>query len=554
MFLSSARVGWRTLGGRDSSTGSRVRQDGDRPGSGVCRRDLRMTFFESLILLLLVAIILLQIARRLKLPYPAMLAGAGVIVALIPGSPNIFLAPGTALALFIAPVLVDSAFDYPLVDARRFWAPLVSLVFFAVLITTATVAWVGVAYIGLPVAAAIALGAIVSPPDAAAATAVLSAVSIPRGTEAVIRGESLFNDASALLIYTAAVSIQANGGLTAAVDLQLALAIPGGILFGILCAYLVRWINRLVVDTLGGNILQFVLAYLVWMAADRLHFSAILCTIAFAMTLAQSSDTHMGARMRVHSYAVWSSVVFTLNVLAFLLMGMQSRNIISRMDPARLREAITAALLVISAVVITRMLVLVAFNRIMVWHRRRKRLDGGATVREAIFVGWCGMRGFVTLATAFALPERFPQRDLIVLIAFSVVLATLVVQGLTLAPLIRLLRLNDAATAKRELARARRALAEAALRALDGQEGEEADRLRYGFSIKGAAAGDGAGCESLEEYRALGLLAVKAEREALEHLRADDRVGIDMYLLLQEELDWSELTLLPEDDRRIVET
>jgi CPA1 family monovalent cation:H+ antiporter len=464
------------------------------------------------------------------------------------------LAPETALALFIAPVLVDSAFDYPLVEARRFWAPLVSLVVFAVLITTGVVAWLGVAYIGLPVAAAVALGAIVSPPDAAAATAVLTALPIPRSTEAVIKGESLFNDASALLIYTAAVSIQVNGGLTPAVDLQLALAIPGGILFGILCAFLVRWINRLVVDTLGGNILQFVLAYLVWIAADRLHLSAILCTIAFAMTLAQSSETHMSARMRVHSYAVWSAVVFTLNVLAFLLVGMQSRNIVSRMDPARLREALTAALLVILAVVITRVIVLIAFNRIIAWHRSRRGLDGGATIRQAIFVGWCGMRGFVTLATAFALPERFPQRDLIVLIAFSVVLATLVVQGLTLAPLIRLLKLDDGITAKRELTEARVALAEAALETFNGKEGEEVDRLRYGFSIKGGAASDPAKCQSLEQYRTLGLAAVNAERQALERLRTDDRVGIETYLLLQEELDWSELTLLPEDDRRIVDT
>jgi monovalent cation/hydrogen antiporter len=513
-----------------------------------------MTFFESLVLLLLVAIILLQIARRLALPYPAMLAGAGVVVAAIPGSPNIALTPETALALFIAPVLVDSAFDYPLVAARRFWAPLVSLVVFAVLITTAIVAWVGVSYIGLPLAAAVALGAIVSPPDAAAATAVLTAVSIPRSTEALIKGESLFNDASALLIYTAAVSIQADGGLTPAVDLQLALAIPGGILFGIVCAFLVSRVNRFVVDTLGGNILQFVLSYMVWIAADRLHLSAILCTIAFAMTLARNSGTNMSARMRVHSYAVWSSVVFTLNVLAFLLMGMQARNILSRMEPSRLREAILAALLVISAVILSRMMILVGSNRIIAWYRRRKGLSETAAVRQSIFVGWCGMRGFVTLATAFALPEHFPQRDLIVLIAFAVVLATLVVQGLTLAPLIRLLKLTDTATAKREMTEARQVLAQAALESLDERQGEEVDRLRFGFCIKRDAAADRDKCDVLERYRALGLSAIGAEREALERLRTDDRVGIDMYLLLQEELDWSELTLLPESDRRIVET
>ncbi len=513
-----------------------------------------MSFFESLILLLLTAIILLQVARRLSLPYPAMLAGAGVIVAMIPGSPNIVLAPETALALFIAPVLVDSAFDFPLVAARRFWAPLVSLVVFAVVITTAVVAWVGWAYIGLPLAAAVALGAIVSPPDAAAATAVLNAVSIPRSTEALLKGESLFNDASALLIFSAAVSLQANGGLTPAVDLQLALACPGGILFGIICAFLVRRINRFVVDTLGGNVLQFVLSYLVWIAAERLHLSAILCVIAFAMTLARSSATGLSARMRVHSYAVWSSVVFTLNVLAFLLMGMQARNIVSRMDPSRLREAFTAAVLVILAVVITRMVVIVGLNGIVAWLRRRTGAGEGPNLREAVLVGWSGMRGFVTLATAFALPESFPQRDLVVLIAFSVVLATLVVQGLTLAPVIRLLKLNDGDTAKREMRDARTFLAEAALATLGDKQGEEVEHLRYAFSAQREAAKDRAKGQSIEQYRAIGLAAVAAEREALESLRCDDRVGIDMYLLLQEELDWRELTLLPENDRRMVET
>lgn len=393
-----------------------------------------MSFFESLILLLLVAIVLLQIARRLSLPYPAMLAGAGVVVALIPGSPSILLAPETALALFIAPVLVDAAFDFPLAAARRFWVPLVALAVFAVLITTAVVACVGWAYMSLPLAAAVALGAIVSPPDAAAATAVLTSVSIPRSTEALLKGESLFNDASALLIFSAAVSLQMNGGLTPAADLRLALACPGGILFGIVCAILVRRISQLVVDTLGGNLLQFVLSYLVWIAAERLQLSAILCVIAFAMTLARSSGMGMSARMRVHSYAVWSSVVFTLNVLAFLLMGMQARTIVSRMDPSRLQEAFTTAVLVVLAVIVTRMLVIIGFNRVTAWRRRRKGLPEIASIRQAILVGWCGMRGFVTLATAFALPASFPQRDLVVLVAFAVVLATLVMQGLTLAP------------------------------------------------------------------------------------------------------------------------
>ena len=513
-----------------------------------------MTFFESLLVLLLAAVVLSQISRRLLLPYPAMLAAAGVIVALIPGSPGIALAPDSALALFIAPVLVDAAFDFPLGAARRFWAPLVALVVIAVLLTTAVIAWVGWAYIGLPIAAAVALGAIVSPPDAAAATAVLTAVSIPRNTEAVLKGESLFNDATALLLFSAAIAIQSSAGVTSRVALHLALAVPGGLLLGIGCALIVRRVNCLVIDTLGGNLLQFVISYLIWIMAARLQLSAILCVIAFAMTLARDAGLNNSPRMRVQSYAVWSAVVFTLNVFAFLLMGMQARTIVARMGTSRLKEAFVTAAVVVAAIVITRMVVVIGFNRVVAWWRARKGIPEPATMRQALLVGWCGMRGFVTLATAFALPSSFPHRDLVVLIAFSVVLATLVVQGLTLAPLIRLLRLDSSDSQRQELTDARVSLAGAGLAELHDETGLEAESLRYDYSVQRDAPKDASKFQSLERRRALGLAAIKAERRELERLRADDRVGIDMFLLLQEELDWSELTLLSEDDRRIVES
>lgn len=513
-----------------------------------------MSFFESLILLLLAAIVLLQVARRLSLPYPAMLAGAGVIVALIPGSPDIGLAPDTALALFIAPVLVDSAFDFPLTAARRLWAPLTALAVFAVLVTTTVVAWVGWAYVGLPVAAAVALGAIVSPPDAAAATAVLTAVSIPRSTEALLKGESLFNDASALLIFSIAVGLQANGGFTPGAGVRIALAVPGGLLLGIGCAFLARRITRLTVDTLGGNLLQFVMCYLVWIAAERLQLSAILCVIAFAMTLARSSEVNFSVRMRVHSYAVWSSVVFTLNVLVFLLTGMQARNIIFRMPADRLREALAIAVVVVIVTIATRMILTIGFNRLVAWRQRQKGLKEPATLLQAILVGWCGMRGFVTLATALALPASFPRRDIVVLIAFCVVLATLVVQGLTLAPLIRLLHLNDDDSKQREMTDARVSLAKAAIQKLGSGEERELQQLKHKYELKRDAWSDQLKRESLERFRAFGLASISAERKELERLRADDQVGIDMYLLLQEELDWSELTLLSEDNRKIVES
>jgi monovalent cation/hydrogen antiporter len=513
-----------------------------------------VTFFESLLVLLLVAIILLQVARRLSLPYPAMLAAAGVAVALIPGAPAVSFAPATALALFIAPALFDAAFDFPPGAARRLWAPLIALAIFAVLATAAAVAWVGWAFFGLPIAAAIALGAIVAPPDAAAASAVLTAVSIPRDTEVVLKGESLFNDATALLLFGIAVSVQSNGRFDLGASLRLAFAIPGGILLGVLCAFVVGRVNRFFTGTLGGNLLQFVVAYLIWITAEHLRVSAVLCAIAFAMTAARSSGINSSARMRVHSYAVWSSVVFGLNVFAFLLMGMQARTIVAQMTGSRLRESLAFAGLIVLAVVIVRLLAIVGYNRAVAYWYRWNGKPEPATLQQAILVGWSGMRGFVTLATAFALPASFPQRNLVVLSAFSVVLATLVLQGLTLAPLIRLLKLNSNDVLQEELIAARTGLASAALTTLQSETGPEVENLRFPYLIERDARGNSAYCRSLERRRRFGLAAIAAERKELEKLRVEDRVGASAYLLLQEQLDWSELTLLSDVERRIEES
>jgi monovalent cation/hydrogen antiporter len=163
------------------------------------------------------------------------------------------------------------------------------------------------------------------------------------------------------------------------------------------------------------------------------------------------------------------------------------------------------------------------------------------------------MRGFVTMATAFALPSSFPQRDTVVLTAFCVVLATLVLQGLTLAPLVRLLKLDRRADANRELTSAHAALAQAALASIAGQDGPEAENLRYRFTLKQRSCLRETSADSLERLRALGLKAIEAMRKELENLRVRDEIGPDAYLSLQEQLDWSELTSLADDDRKIEE-
>lgn len=509
-----------------------------------------MTFFESLLALLLVAIALLQVARRLGLPYPSLLALAGALVALLPGAPAIGLDPEVALALFIAPILVDAAFDYPLTTASRLWRPLAVLAVVAVAVTTAAVAWLGWAIAGLPIAAAIALGAIVAPPDAAAATAITGTVPLPNRTISVLKGESLLNDATALLLFSGALMVQNADGSAGAVALRLTAAVPGGILLGLALAWVMRRVNPIVAGTLGGNILQFVAALLVWTLAEHLHLSAVLATVAFAVSLAADRRITSAPRARVQSFAVWALIVFLLNVLAFLIMGMQVRGILARLSPAELGPSLGFAGLVVLTVIVSRFVVVMGWN----WAARGSRRVRGAleppTPAQGVLVSWCGMRGLVSLAIAFALPADFPQRDLVTLSAFAVVIATLVVQGLTLAPLIRRLGLDQMEDPQAEVDAARRELARAAIDRL--RRVPAGERLREAYEAK-LATDDPARAAWLEQQRAAGLAAIEAQRDELDRLRAADRIGTDGFYLLQEELDWRTLTLLPDEERRIEE-
>ncbi len=272
------------------------------------------------------------------------------------------------------------------------------------------------------------------------------------------------------------------------------------------------------------------------------------------MTIARYVGATTHPRTRIHSFAVWDTAVFLLNVLAFLLMGLQARMIVAEMAPDRLRSAAWFALAVVVCLIVVRMAWVLIYNRLAVAFKSLRGDQKPATLRQGVLVGWSGMRGLVTLATAFALPPSFPQRDLIVLTAFAVVLATLVVQGLTLVPLVKLLKLDGAGDLDSELAQARAAMADAALAALDGKTGANADHWRYSLEISRTASAPSGDRAPLEEKRQIGLDAMRLQRETLERLRTDQNVGADAFLILQEELDFQEVALTSESERRIEES
>jgi len=504
-----------------------------------------MELFEVTLLLLAVAVVLLQAARRLRVPYPALLALVGGFVAALPFAPRLTIEPRLALALFVAPAVMDTAFELPPRELLRNWIPLVSLAVMLVLVTTAVVAWVGVEFAGLPVAAAVALGAIVAPPDAAAAAAVLREFELPRRAMSVLQGESLLNDAVSLLAFGIAVSIAMTPekGLAPLLP-RLLIAVPGGALLGVATGMAGMRLQKRLAGTLSSIIAQFLITFGTWILADHLGVSPIIAVVALAAVVARYAPQRTSARDRINSNAVWVTVIFVLNVLAFLLMGLQARIIFTQLSGTALARALTWAGLVLATVILVRFAWVMTYGWIV---RRRfsnqlkKRVVGGAvpSVRTGILVSWCGMRGLVTLATAFALPPQFPRREELVLAAFTVVLGTLVVQGFTIRPLIAWLKFAKDPSLDEEVAETRAAMLEAALASLENESGAVADEVRAEFAAARSGSIDRA--RPSTAYDVLRRRALEAERKLLNDWRLKGRILDDVYHHLEDELDRTEL-------------
>jgi CPA1 family monovalent cation:H+ antiporter len=507
--------------------------------------------FEWIIGLLFAAVMLAALARRLGIPYPTFLAVGGALLAFVPASPSWTLDPKLALALFVAPVLLDAAYDTSLRDLRAHWVPVSTLVFLVVGVTTAVVAvlahWLVPA---MPWSAAIALGAIVAPPDAAAATAILRQVNLPYRVLKVLEGESLLNDASALLIYRVAVGAASVSHFKwSEFASSVVLALAGSLLAGYLFAKAWLLLSRRVREVPSAIILQFAGAFTVWIVAERIGLSGILTIVAYGITIARTAPARTPARLRVPAYAVWETAVFILNVLAFMLIGMQLRPIWTRLDDVVRGEYVAIAAYVVAAVILARIVWVMTYGVMLrtlvaqgLLHPRNLAVP---TVKGGLVVAWCGMRGIVTLAAAFALPESFPYRDLILLTACSVVLGSLVIQGLTLRPLILALKLKQDDPVAVEVARARGIAYRAALDEIEGDPSEEAEilRLEYRAMLMRGKNDPGGGVPTSElPADPLRRRAVDAARRSILSLRRSEEIGDDAFHQLEEELDRAELS------------
>jgi Na+/H+ antiporter len=512
-----------------------------------------MRELEVLLSMVVAALVLAALARRVGAPYPVFLALGGALLAFLPGAPTFTVPPELALALFIAPVLLDAAYDASPRDLKDNWAPLTGLVVFAVGLTTVAVALVARTLVPeLPWAAAIALGAVVAPPDAAAATAVLRPLRPPHRILTILEGESLLNDASALLIYRLAVgAAAANGFSFGAVAPAFMLAVAGSLVAGPALGWLFLRLFERVQHVPTSIILQFVSTFGVWILAEHLGLSAVLTMVCYAMTVARTAPERTPARIRIPAYAVWETVVFVMNIVAFIFIGLQIRPIFESLEAADRGLYVAVAVAVLLTVIVVRIAWHMLFNTVVRWRHRRRGFHPPRpmlrpTLGSGLVISWAGMRGIVSLAAAMALPLTFPFRNLIVLTAFSVVLGTLALQGLTLKPLLRALDLDDDDPIGRELSAARVRALNAGLTTFEHDRSPVADAIREEFTMHLAPGHPEGRDTSQSAHGEIHRAALQAARQAVLAMRANDEIGDDAFHLIEEELDWLEMAVRSE--------
>jgi len=521
-----------------------------------------MATAEILVLLLAAIAALALLAQRLSIPYPILLVLGGLAISFVPGLPPVRLNPEFALLIFLPPLLFAQAWVTPWREICRFKRPIFLLAFGLVLFTATAVAFAAHALIGLPLAAGFVLGAIVSPPDAVAASAIAQRLGLPRRVVMILEGESLVNDATGLVAYKFAVAAV----LTGAFSLPLAtfkfvVAVSGGIAIGWAVAWLSAWVFERIRDAAVLITLSLLVPYIAYLSSERAEVSGVLATVTCGLYLGWRSPRMLTASVRLQAGAVWDAIVFLLNGIIFLVIGLQLPVIRSNLAAYPTGTLVWYALAIFLVVILVRPVWVFPGAYLPRWFSQKVReTEPEPGWRNVLIVAWAGMRGVVSLAAALALPVKtsegadFPGRDLILFLTFAVILGTLVGQGLTLGALIRRLGVKaDQLEEKLEI-KTRLALAEAAqLRiselaqesrlpatAVNAVRTQYEERVAHLTDEQAHVLGWSHRREELVAGRRLRREAVKAERRRLLELREQGAVPDELLHRIEHELDLEE--------------
>ena len=522
--------------------------------------------FETVLALLVGVALLALLARRLDIPTPAVLVAGGLLVALVPGLPAVQFDPQLVFLVFIPPLLYRASLLASYRDVRANLRPILLLGVGHVLFATAAVACVAhLAVPGLPWASAFALGAVVSPPDVAAATAFLRRLPLPRRLVTILEGESMVNDAAAIVAYRMAVAAAVTGAFSLVhASLRFLLVGTGGIAVGLAVGWLLGAVRRHIHDPEVENTISLLTGYAAYLPAERLGVSGILAVVATGLYLGRVGPRIVAADTRVQNSGMWDVVVFVLEGLIFIITGLALRPILGSLSGPFARHLAWGAVLVSLAVIVARVVWVFPATYLPRWLSRRLReRDPAPPWQFPAVVSWAGLRGGESLVLAAAVPTLtaagtpFPGRDLIIAITFAVILVTLLGQGFTLAPLLRWLGVRETgAEERREEIAARLRASKAALARLEELATEQwmhpetlahtRDRYRHRTRrLHGQAKGVADGGEetiSVADRRLARELLVVERRELL-RLRDDGTISDAVMRRVQREIDLEELLL-----------
>jgi CPA1 family monovalent cation:H+ antiporter len=520
---------------------------------------------ELVLLGLLAAVaVLMALAPVLRVPYPILLVLGGLALGFVPGVPRIVLPPQLVLVGVLPPLLYAGGFFTSLRDLRANVRPISALALGLVAATVAGVGAVAHAAFDLGWGPAFVLGAIVAPTDPLASSAIARRLGVPRRIVTIVEGESLVNDGSALVLYRAAVVAVVAGTFSIwDAGLLFVLTVAGGIAVGLAVGWIIAQV-RIRLDNIPAEILISLLSgYLAYIPANALHVSGVLAAVTVGVYLGWRSPELSTPAMRMQGNAVWVTLVFLLNALLFALVGLQLRPILDALSGRSTGRLIADAALATATVVAIRFAWVFPFLYLpKVLRGRAAGLEGTPRWQGPAAVSWMGMRGAVSLAAALALPlttnagEPFPGRSFIVYLTFTVILGTLVVQGLTLPALLRFLRLEDDGLEAKEDAKARMLAAEAAIARLEELSGEDwvlddtAERLRglYDFRRSRFRArfdenDDGSIETRSANYQRLRHELLEAERRRVVQLRREGRISDDVMHRVERDLDLEDVRL-----------
>jgi CPA1 family monovalent cation:H+ antiporter len=419
------------------------------------------------------AVPLVLLARKVNVAYPIVLVLFGLVLGFVPGLPQAKLPPDIILVIFLPPLLFWETITAPTRAFKAFAQPILRLAVGLVIVTTASVAWVAHALIpGLPWAAAFVFGAIVSPTDEVAFTPVAERFGIPLRVVAIVEGESLLNDATALVIYAVAIeAIVQNAFVWWHAGLLLVAAFVGSIAIGFVVGVVIVRAYALVREPMLVALFSLLGGYLAYIPAQHLGLSGVLATVTAAFYVSRRSSTALEPAARVLSRGAWSVLIFVLNTTIFILVGVQLGPLVRGVHDAPL-GLVAAAIVGVNATILV---VRFVWTMGIAWpiDRYIRSFEEHPPWRNYLLTAWCGMRGGVSLAAALAIPftlannAPFPHRSLLIVLTYSVILVTLVGQGATLPLVLRALRITGDTTEEREEREARREIAETSLRRLD---------------------------------------------------------------------------------------